>query len=82
MGSSVRHFVTVPKLGDMVTEVVIIEWLCSEGDEVGEGQALLRVETDKVEAEIPSPLTGRIVEQLVSPDDEVSVGARICVLET
>lgn len=77
-----QHTVKLPKLGDAATEVVVIEWIASIGDEVAAGDPLLTVETDKVQAEVPSPLAGRLVEQLVQPEDESRVGDPLAVLET
>ena len=45
------------------------------------GTPLMAVETDKVTTEVPSPVAGTLVEQLVSPQDEVAVGAPICIVE-
>ena len=57
------------------------EWLCGLGAEVMVGTPLVTVETDKVTTDVPSPVAGKLVEQLVSPEDEVAVGAPICVVE-
>ena len=71
----------MPKLGETVDEVLILEWAVSAGDAVSTGDRLLTVETDKVEADLPSPVSGVVVELLVGIDDEVQVGAPVCVLE-
>jgi 2-oxoglutarate dehydrogenase E2 component (dihydrolipoamide succinyltransferase) len=76
-----RHEVKLPKMGDTTQVVVVNEWLVEPGAAVQAGQAILSVETDKVTAEVPSPLAGTLVEQLVRPEDEVDVGAPICVIE-
>jgi len=76
-----RHEVKLPKLGDTTQTVVVNEWLVQPGAGVQTGQAILSVETDKVTAEVPSPVAGTLVEQLVRPEDEVDVGAPICVIE-
>ncbi len=76
-----RHEVTMPKLGDTTSVVVVGEWLVQPGDAVQRGQALVSVETDKVSTEVPSPAAGTIVELLVGPSDEVDVGAPICVID-
>ncbi len=72
----------MPKLGETVDEVVVIEWTVSVGDAVSQGDTLMRVETDKVEADLPSPVGGTVVELLVAPDDDVLVGAPVCRIET
>ncbi len=76
-----RHVVNLPKLGDTADDVVVLEWLVAEGDVVVEGDPLLSVETNKIDTEVPSPVSGRLVERLVSVDDEVATGAAIAVME-
>ena len=77
-----RSNVKMPKLGETVDEVLVLEWFVSVGDVVSEGDSLMIVETDKVEAELPSPVSGTVVELLVEIDDEVSVGTPVCTIET
>lgn len=74
--------VKLPQLGDTTQEVLITEWLVNVGDDVEPGTALMMVETDKAQAEVPSPFAGRLIEQLVAVDDEISVGTHICVIES
>jgi pyruvate/2-oxoglutarate dehydrogenase complex dihydrolipoamide acyltransferase (E2) component len=62
--------------------VLITRWLCAVGDWVEEGSPLMQVETDKVTTEVPAPVSGRVAEMAVAPDDEVSVGDSICTIET
>jgi pyruvate dehydrogenase E2 component (dihydrolipoamide acetyltransferase) len=78
----VRHQVKLPRLGDTTQVALVTEWLCGVGAQVDVGTPLLAVETDKITTEVPSPVAGTLVEQLVSPEDEVAVGAPICVVET
>ncbi|MCY4371020.1 MAG: hypothetical protein OXF41_16735 [bacterium] len=80
--NEIRTNVKMPKLGETVDEVSIIEWTVSVGDMVSEGDTLLRVETDKVEADLPSPVSGIVVRLLVDIDDEVEVGVPVCTIET
>ena len=77
-----RHQVTMPRLGDTTQLVLITRWLCAVGDWVEEGSPLMQVETDKVTTEVPAPVSGRVAEMAVAPDDEVSVGDSICTIET
>lgn len=77
-----RSNVKMPKLGETVDEVLVLEWFVSVGDVVSEGDSLMIVETDKVEAELPSPVSGTVVELLVEIDEEVSVGTPVCTIET
>jgi pyruvate/2-oxoglutarate dehydrogenase complex dihydrolipoamide acyltransferase (E2) component len=77
-----RHTVTLPKLGDTVSEVYVLEWLVEVGDLVEPETALMTVETDKVDAEVPSPVAGRVVERLVEADAEIETGTPLCIIET
>ena len=77
-----RSNVKMPKLGETVDEVLVLEWSVSVGDVVSVGDCLMTVETDKVEAELPSPVAGTVVELLVEIDDEVGVGTPVCTIET
>ena len=77
-----RVEVKMPRLGETVDEVVLLEWLVEVGDEVDEDAELALVETDKVETEVPSPVAGTIIEILVDEDAEVVTGEVICVIET
>lgn len=75
------HTVKLPRLGDTVDEVVVLSWSVEVGDTVQEGAALMTVETDKVDTEVPSPVTGVLARKLVDDGDEVATGADIAVLE-
>lgn len=77
-----RHTVKMPRLGDTSNEVVVIEWLVELGENVGPEQPVMRVETDKVEADVPSPVLGTVIELLVGKDDEVAVGEPILIVES
>ncbi len=76
-----RHQVKLPRLGDTTQVALVTEWLCGVGSEVSVGTPLVAVETDKVTTEVPSPVAGKLVEQLVSPQEEVAVGAPLCIVE-
>ena len=77
-----RAKVKLQKMGDTVDEVVVLEWTVGVGDTVAEEDTLMRVETDKIDVDVPSPVAGTVVELLVAVDDEVSVGTPICTIET
>jgi pyruvate/2-oxoglutarate dehydrogenase complex dihydrolipoamide acyltransferase (E2) component len=77
-----RHQVKLPKLGDTTQSALITAWLCGVGADIVVGTPLLTVETDKVTMDVPSPVAGKLVEQLVAADDEIEVGAAICVVES
>jgi pyruvate/2-oxoglutarate dehydrogenase complex dihydrolipoamide acyltransferase (E2) component len=76
----VRHAIKLPRLGETVDKVVLLEWLVKVGDTVKLDDPLMLVDTDKVEAEVPSPVAGEVVELLVEVDAEIETGARICVI--
>jgi pyruvate/2-oxoglutarate dehydrogenase complex dihydrolipoamide acyltransferase (E2) component len=77
-----RHTIKLPKLGDTAEDAVVLEWLVAEGGQVAEGDALLQVETSKVDAEVPAPIAGVVLQHLVAVDDEIPVGTAICVIES
>ena len=70
--------VTFPQMGDSVTEGTVLEWRKQVGDNVAAEEELVEISTDKVDAEVPSPLAGTIAEILVGPDETVPVGAVLC----
>ncbi len=74
--------VTMPQLGESVTEGTITRWLKAEGDDVAMDEPLAEVDTDKVNAELPSPVAGRIQKLLVSEGDTVDVGTEIAQVTT
>ncbi|SEI90670.1 2-oxoglutarate dehydrogenase E2 component [Demequina mangrovi] len=67
--------VTLPALGESVTEGTVTRWLKAVGDTVAADEPLLEVSTDKVDTEIPSPFAGVLLEILVPEDEEAEVGA-------
>jgi pyruvate dehydrogenase E2 component (dihydrolipoamide acetyltransferase) len=69
--------VTLPALGESVTEGTVTRWLKQVGDSVEVDEPLLEVSTDKVDTEIPSPIAGVIEEILVQEDETVEVGAEL-----
>jgi len=72
----------MPQLGESVTEGTIARWLKAEGDEVEKDEPLAEVDTDKVNAELPSPVAGRIEKLLVSEGTTVDVGTEILLVAT
>jgi pyruvate dehydrogenase E2 component (dihydrolipoamide acetyltransferase) len=67
--------VVLPALGESVTEGTVTRWLKKVGDTVEADEGLLEISTDKVDTEIPSPVSGVIEEILVQEDETVEVGA-------
>src|SRR5688500_12321761 len=72
--------VTMPALGESVTEGTVTRWLKQEGEQVEVDEPLLEVSTDKVDTEIPSPAAGVLTKILVSEDETVEVGAELAVI--
>jgi 2-oxoglutarate dehydrogenase E2 component (dihydrolipoamide succinyltransferase) len=72
--------VTMPALGESVTEGTVTRWLKHVGDTVQADEPLLEVSTDKVDTEIPSPVSGVLVEIKVAEDETVPVGAELAVV--
>jgi 2-oxoglutarate dehydrogenase E1 component len=66
--------VVLPAMGESVTEGTLIEWLVEVGDTVQKEQGLAEISTDKVDAELPSPVAGIVAELLVEPDETFPVG--------
>ncbi len=69
------HDVTLPALGESVTEGTVTRWLKAVGDTVALDEPLLEISTDKVDTEIPSPFAGTLTEIVVQEDETVAVGA-------
>ena len=80
VASSSGTIVTMPALGESVTEGTVTRWLKNVGDQVAVDEALLEVSTDKVDTEIPSPASGTLVSIDVAVDSTVPVGARLAVI--
>ena len=72
--------VTLPALGESVTEGTVTRWLKQVGDDVAVDEPLLEVSTDKVDTEIPSPVAGKLLEIKVNEDETVEVGAELAVV--
>ena len=72
--------VTLPALGESVTEGTVSRWLKAVGDSVAADEPLLEVSTDKVDTEIPSPTAGTLLEIKAQEDDTVEVGAVLGVI--
>jgi len=79
-GTSGATQVTLPELGESVTEGTVSRWLKQVGDSVQADEPLLEVSTDKVDTEIPSPATGTLLEIRVQDDETVGVGAVLAVI--
>jgi 2-oxoglutarate dehydrogenase E2 component (dihydrolipoamide succinyltransferase) len=80
VASSAGTIITMPALGESVSEGTVTRWLKGVGDSVAVDEALLEVSTDKVDTEIPSPVAGTIISIDVPVDTTVPVGARLAVI--
>ncbi len=72
----------MPEMGESVTEGTVLEWHVSEGDAVEEGQTMVEVSTDKVDAEVPAPASGTVTRILVQVDEEIEVGKPLAEIDT
>ena len=72
--------VTMPALGESVSEGTVTRWLKAEGDHVNVDEPLLEVSTDKVDTEIPSPVSGTLQKIVVQVDQTVPVGAELAII--
>ena len=75
------QIVTMPQLGETVTEGTILRWLVQVGDDVKEDDPILEISTDKVDTEVPSPFTGQVTSLLVEEGETVEVGASLLELD-
>src|SRR6516162_4466401 len=73
--------VSMPQLGESVTEGTVTRWLKKEGERVEVDEPLLEVSTDKVDTEIPSPASGILRSIAVDEDETVAVGAQLAIIE-
>ena len=72
----------LPKLGESITDATIISWLKNVGDTIEEDEPICEIATDKVDSEVPSPVSGTITEILFEVDEVVEVGKVIALIKT
>ncbi|QKJ29963.1 2-oxo acid dehydrogenase subunit E2 [Mucilaginibacter mali] len=77
-----KYELLLPKMGESVAEATIIRWLKSPGDTIEADEAIMEIATDKVDSEVPSPVSGKLVKQLCNENDVVQVGSVIAEIET
>ena len=75
MAAATTTQVVMPQMGDSVTEGTILEWRKSEGDRVNADETLVEISTDKVDAEVPAPISGTVVKIHAPAGQTVAVGA-------
>jgi 2-oxoglutarate dehydrogenase E1 component len=74
--------INMPEMGESVTEGTVLEWHVAEGQQVAEGDTVIEVSTDKIDAEVPAPTAGTITKLLVNVDDTVQVGQALAEMAT
>ncbi|MGZ5337072.1 MAG: biotin/lipoyl-containing protein, partial [Solirubrobacterales bacterium] len=82
MATTATVQVLMPEMGESVTEGTVLEWHVAEGEFVEEGQTVVEVSTDKVDAEVPAPASGTVTKINAQPDEEVAVGQPLAELDT
>ncbi len=75
------YTLTLPEVGETVTEGTIEKWLKAPGDKVAKYEPIVEVNTDKVNVELPSPVSGTVVEILVAEGETVPIGAELCTID-
>ncbi len=77
-----KYQLLLPKMGESVAEATIIKWNKAVGDTIDADETVMEIATDKVDSEVPSPVSGKLVEQLVRENDVVQVGSVIAIIDT
>ncbi len=77
-----KYQLLLPKMGESVAEATIIKWNKKPGDYIETDETVMDIATDKVDSEVPSPVSGKLIEQLCAENDVVQVGAVIAIIET
>ena len=74
--------ISLPKLGESILSATVVQWFKKVGDRIERDEPLLEVSTDKVNSEIPSPVSGVLVEILAQNDQELQVGEPLAVISS
>ena len=77
-----KYKLLLPKMGESVAEATIIRWTKNPGDDVAVDETVMEIATDKVDSDVPSPVAGKLTEQLFRENDVVQVGSVIAIIET
>lgn len=72
----------MPKMGESIAEATILKWLKNEGDTIETDDSVLEIATDKVDSEVPSPISGKLVKILFQEGDVVAVGKAVAIIST
>src|SRR5690606_20577147 len=76
-----KYNLLLPRMGESVSEATIVKWTKMIGDSVEIDETILEIATDKVDTDVPSPVSGKIIEQLFKDDEVAQVGDVIAILE-
>ena len=77
-----KYKLLLPKMGESVAEATVIRWTKRPGDHIEADDTVMEIATDKVDSDVPSPVSGKLLEQLCKDNDVVQVGAVIAIIET
>jgi len=77
-----KYKLLLPKMGESVAEATVIRWTKRPGDHIEADDTVMEIATDKVDSDVPSPVSGKLLEQLCNENDVVQVGAVIAIIET
>lgn len=77
-----KYYLLLPRMGESVSEATVVKWLKHPGDSVEIDDSVLDIATDKVDSEVPSPVKGKLIEQLFKEDEIAQVGDAVAILET
>src|SRR6202000_2520165 len=77
-----KYQLLLPKMGESVAEATIIKWNKKPGDHIESDETVMEIATDKVDSEVPSPVSGKLVQQLCNENDVVQVGSVIAIIDT
>ncbi|RDC57782.1 2-oxo acid dehydrogenase subunit E2 [Pedobacter chinensis] len=77
-----QYELLLPKMGESVAEATVIKWVKQVGDSIDLDDTILEIATDKVDSEVPSPVSGKLVKQLFKEDEVAQVGDIIAIIET
>ncbi|MBC8052723.1 MAG: 2-oxo acid dehydrogenase subunit E2 [Sphingobacteriaceae bacterium] len=72
----------LPKMGESVAEATIIKWLKQPGEQIKEDEAIVEIATDKVDSDVPSPVSGKIIKFLFNENEVAQIGDVVCLIET
>src|SRR5690554_1686092 len=76
-----KYNLLLPRMGESVSEATIVKWLKQVGDSIELDDTILEIATDKVDSDVPSPVTGKLIEQLFDEDAVAQVGDVIAIIE-